>query len=514
MKFKHKVLALMLTAAMLVVSMPLTSFAGGKADSKIAEKPKYGTSGISIKTTYPEGSVEFKPQSEETDILFDIENLYYDEEEGDWSTDDYFEDEDKIVLTIGKGSGAKSYEYSFDWDLGWTSENAEAPEIGSVWMATKDDVESMSAGNSFAYNVYVGIHGSEGWEVYISGNYSGEKRWVITNNYDTFFLVSGSAKMEVKTDYEGSSAVSYQWYRYDYDLEDWVIIPGETKKICVASETGEYLCEVEIDGLILNANYEVSFDYYTVLVGNLYYELNSEREQDQAGVWSYKEEPQGSLTIADKVTLKNGKTYTVTQVHALYDMQKVTQITIPATVTEIEDKTIGYYGYNEFDEPAYNKVPGFTIFGTTGTAAQRYAAENGFAFRDLQAEAAAAAAAAELARLQSITTITVNTKTVNAAAIKKAIADAGGSSQYITKIVLGKKVKKISKKAFAGVSNVTSLEIKTKKLKAKSVKDCLKGSKIKSVKVNVGAKKANKKAKKSYKKIFTKKIAGKKVKIK
>ena len=46
------------------------------------------------------------------------------------------------------------------------------------------------------------------------------------------------------------------------------------------------------------------------------------------------------------------------------------------------------------------------------------------------------------------------------------------------------------------------------------VKGSLKGSKVKTVQVKVGSKKLNKKYVKKYKKIFTKKICGKKVKVK
>jgi hypothetical protein len=46
------------------------------------------------------------------------------------------------------------------------------------------------------------------------------------------------------------------------------------------------------------------------------------------------------------------------------------------------------------------------------------------------------------------------------------------------------------------------------------VKQSLKKSKVKTIKVNAGKKKVNKKFIKKYKKIFTKKNAGKKVKVK
>ena len=99
-------------------------------------------------------------------------------------------------------------------------------------------------------------------------------------------------------------------------------------------------------------------------------------------------------------------------------------------------------------------------------------------------------------------------------AIDKAVKKKGGSNKYVTKIVLGKTVKKISKGAFKSYKRVKTLEIKSKKLTKKSVKNSLKGSKVKTVKVKVGKKATNKKYVKKYKKIFTKKNAGKKVKVK
>lgn len=94
-----------------------------------------------------------------------------------------------------------------------------------------------------------------------------------------------------------------------------------------------------------------------------------------------------------------------------------------------------------------------------------------------------------------------------------AVAKAGGSSKYVTTIVLGKKVKKISKSAFKNYKKARTLVVKTKSLKKAGVKKSLKGSKITKVKVNIGSKKLNKKYVKKYKKIFTKKNVGRKVKV-
>lgn len=74
-------------------------------------------------------------------------------------------------------------------------------------------------------------------------------------------------------------------------------------------------------------------------------------------------------------------------------------------------------------------------------------------------------------------------------------------------------VTQIKARAFAG-TKATKVIVKTKKLKKSSVKRCLKGSKVKQIKVKVGKKSANKKYRKKYRKIFTKKNAGRKVKVK
>ena len=86
-----------------------------------------------------------------------------------------------------------------------------------------------------------------------------------------------------------------------------------------------------------------------------------------------------------------------------------------------------------------------------------------------------------------------------------------GSS--IRTVVIGKNVKTIKKSAFAG-TKITKLIVKTKKLTKASVKNSLKGSKVKIVQVKVGTKKQNKTYVKKYKKIFTKANAGKKVTVK
>lgn len=58
---------------------------------------------------------------------------------------------------------------------------------------------------------------------------------------------------------------------------------------------------------------------------------------------------------------------------------------------------------------------------------------------------------------KSVKTVTVNAKTVSAKTLKAAVAKAGGSSKYVKTIVLGKKVKKISKGVFKNYKKAKTL---------------------------------------------------------
>lgn len=73
---------------------------------------------------------------------------------------------------------------------------------------------------------------------------------------------------------------------------------------------------------------------------------------------------------------------TITKIPAMflfYDCKNIREFEIPATVTEIEDKALGYWRDEEADE--MKKIEGLTIVGEKGSEAERYANDNGFAFR-------------------------------------------------------------------------------------------------------------------------------------
>ncbi len=83
----------------------------------------------------------------------------------------------------------------------------------------------------------------------------------------------------------------------------------------------------------------------------------------------------------------------------------------------------------------------------------------------------------------------------------------------IRTVIVGKNVSKLTKNAFNG-SKATKIILKTKKLTKKNIKGCLKKSKVTTVQVKLGSKTLNTKYIEKYGKIFTKKIAGKKVTVK
>ena len=162
--------------------------------------------------------------------------------------------------------------------------------------------------------------------------------------------------------------------------------------------------------------------------------------------------------------------------------------------------------YDESKTPAEN-------IDAANAAVKKAVADAGAA-KDAQAKAQADLAAAKSSIAKNVKTVTVDVKTVTAKAVAEAIAEVGGDPKYVTTIVLGPKVKTIKASAFAKCKKVKTLPVQTKKLKKASVKKSLKGSKVKTIIINVATAKAHNKFVKKYKKIFTKKNAGKKVKVK
>lgn len=64
------------------------------------------------------------------------------------------------------------------------------------------------------------------------------------------------------------------------------------------------------------------------------------------------------------------------------DCTRLSSVTIPSSVSEIEEMALGYIylGDNGHGGDLFDKVGGFTIYGYSGTVAERYAKANGFTF--------------------------------------------------------------------------------------------------------------------------------------
>lgn len=266
------------------------------------------------------------------------------------------------------------------------------------------------------------------------------------------------------------------------------------------------------DSAEVSAQYE---EESSTIINGVEYLIRSDNP-NEAMVYDWYTGIPSNVVIPERVTINN-KSYpvteidmwsfdnckTLTSVSIPVTMQKIengafcgtglTKVIIPYSVTIIEDYA---FGYNE-DASGYSKVPGFTIEAAFGSAGFNYGKRNGFITYD-----------------PSVMSVTVDQSYVNADIIAAAIDAAGGKREYITNLTLGKNVKKLDKGSLAPFQTIKMIQVQTKKLKKKGVKASLKGSAVKTIKVQVGKKKANKKFVKKYKKIFTKKNCGKKVKVK
>ncbi|MDO4869992.1 MAG: leucine-rich repeat protein [Bacillota bacterium] len=98
--------------------------------------------------------------------------------------------------------------------------------------------------------------------------------------------------------------------------------------------------------------------------------------------------------------------------------------------------------------------------------------------------------------------------------IKTIGASAFARCKKLKTFTLGAGVEKIDAYCFSKSKKLKTITVKSKNLTAEGVAKSLKGSRVKTVKVRVGTKAENKEYIKAYKKIFTKKICGKKVKVK
>ena len=185
--------------------------------------------------------------------------------------------------------------------------------------------------------------------------------------------------------------------------------------------------------------------------------------------------------------------------------------TVPAADAKVT--LAGKGNYKDTAEVTFEIVSRAEIERAEQEAREKAAREKAAKEAAKKAAAEKAAKAAAEKKAKKITNVKINTATVSKNAVNAAVKKAGGSTKYVKTFTLGNKVKTIKAKTFVEYKKAVTLVIQTKKLTKNSIKASLKGSKITKINIKVGNKKMNIKYIKKYKKIFTKKNTGNKVKI-
>jgi hypothetical protein len=207
---------------------------------------------------------------------------------------------------------------------------------------------------------------------------------------------------------------TYSWFFWNDSLGEYTWIPG-TGTSNTVSQLGNYKCTITDQyGNYDSVWFYVAYDHRYTYAGGMYFSNNttttatvSGSGYEQGSQWI--DTPVGVAVIPATITLNDGKVYTVNRIGSFFgnktltgavlpetitkissyafESTGLTSITIPAGVTEIGKCALGY---NEVKDAQGNYVdvlvPGFVIFGKTGTAAHAYAINNGIAFRDPEAE--------------------------------------------------------------------------------------------------------------------------------
>ena len=382
MKVRRLVLCMMLSLALVVTFIPVISFAGNDVSKgaaaqdsdyesdEAAEAPTVAKAeGVTAKSleddwTIEPGPVNERLAEEETVCLYG------------WVT--RLNDDIELEFQWLKGSTPLT-----EWnDLTEIDEDEDlydeyyADEIGTYYFVVREkDNPEVTARTTFNIEAF---------------------SWKAEAVEDDVVLEGSSKTLEVTVSGTVPDGLVYSWEKYDNNTDTSSIISGADSSTLSVSKPGSYICNIcEIDGYDKYYQY-VYFrvydhdNYLTVTINGIVYELNSENDVDGAGVWGYDRDASlsGKVNILSSVKLSNGRTYPVNRIDTTLP-KEVTSVDIPASVKKIDG--IGYYEDENGDTVA---VPGFTIIGKTGSAAQAYAKENGFKFRDLAVEAAARAEAA------------------------------------------------------------------------------------------------------------------------
>lgn len=184
--------------------------------------------------------------------------------------------------------------------------------------------------------------------------------------FSAFSAVSVSASTAVinknKTVTNGMIKI---WYG-DYECGDYGyrLLNDDTAEImCYLGKDKELLIPSEVDGYKVTGIGNEAF-YSNTRIENVIIPDTVTNIENYAfsECWNLK-----NITIPDGVTSLGS--------HAFGECFNLKSITLPDSVTNIGEYSFGY-NYK-------NKIDGFTIYGYAGTAAEKYANENGFEFIDL-----------------------------------------------------------------------------------------------------------------------------------
>ena len=253
-------------------------------------------------------------------------------------------------------------------------------------------------------------------------------------------------------------------------------------------------CDVKADkasGSTIEPGTEIKLSSDTILTTDIYYSTDgSDPSRTTAALYNYRTkemsgEPDGGLKNATIKAPTTEGTFTLKVMQAAYGSLDSNVVTFTYTVKK----------------PVQNGAT-YTVSGQSVKVTKPATATSNGAVSFTKAKNAKNVVVPATVKLADGKVYNVTTVGAKAFTGKK-----------IRKVTVGANVSKLAKYALKG-SKATKLVVKTKKLKKASVKGSLKGSKVKTVQVKVGKKKVNKKYVKKYKKIFTKKNAGKRVAVK
>lgn len=440
MKIKERALSLLLSLVMVLTFMPALTFA------EEADEPSDVDSIPTVEEPVTEELVVEEPVTEEPTEEVDegvldeapeitdstpAKNTSGTKSIEDWYvwyiTDSCYGYDGPARLVAGVGGDYNDIQFEYQWVKG----NEEPDENDWTEFVEKDDdnewYTTYSAEENGDYYIYVREKDEEDTVQYmkLTAKILSWDANAVEENVEVY--TNGTLEVDISGDVP-EGGLLYEWYRQGSPVS------GANTSSLTVNTYGYYECIVSqvINGEKLSKTVEFYVhyvDYLYVYIDGLDYELNDEYDESFAGVWNYDSDYQfsGNVSFRSSVTLSNGKTYPVTTINTRLP-EVVKSVNIPSSITEISG--LGYAGEN------YDPVPGFTIFGTTGSYAQTYANQNGFAFRDLAAEAVAAAEAARQGTPGSLPSV----KASKPKAAKKAIT------------VKWKKLKK--KQLKSGVSNI------------------------------------------------------------